>query len=388
MTYMLDRILVARLRSAKRPVLLLGARQVGKTTLLRALPVQRMIDLADESQFLTYARDPARLIRELRALKKKGLVAIDEVQRIPKLLNSVQVLIDEDLGFRFLLTGSSARKLKRGHANLLPGRILLEHLDPLTAEELGDAFDVERALQVGCLPGIFLDREAGVELLDAYAATYLREEIQAEAIARDVGSYSRFLDVAAACSGQWINYSKLASDSEIPKETIRRYFSILEDTLLAFRIPSFRPKTSTRHVSQRDKFVIFDIGVRNALLGTHRRPPAPTEKGLLFEQLVVLQCLYYSRAHRKAWKFSSYRTDAGAEVDLIIDAGTRLVAIECKAGRNVHESELRGLRSFEGIAGRRVQKYVVYQGERRQLFSKGEVAVPLVEFLVQEIASF
>lgn len=261
----------------------------------------------------------------------------------------------------------------------------MEYLDPLSIEELGSAFDIERAMRVGCLPGVYLDRESGADLLSSYATTYLREEIRAEALTREIGSYSRFLDVAAECSGQWINYSKLASDTEIPKETIRRHFSVLEDTLVAFRIPPFQPTHSARRVTHRDKLVIFDVGVRNAILGLHDHPTSPTERGLLFEQLVMLQCLYFSRSRRKNWRFSSYRTDAGAEVDLIIDTGRALVAIECKWGRSVTESGLRGLRSFEEVTDRRTRKYVVYQGSTRQIFSTGEIAIPVMEFFLDEI---
>lgn len=385
---MVDRILQPRLKNLRKSVLLLGARQVGKSTLIRSLNPSRTINLADERLFLSYSKDPSRLLRELRASHEKGMVAIDEVQRVPKLLDAVQIYVDEVPQVQFLLTGSSARKLRRGQANLLPGRIIMEYLDPLTLEEIGEGFDLERALQVGCLPGIYLDLETGIEVLDTYAQVYLREEIRAEALTREIGSYSRFLDLAAACSGQWINYSKMANDSEIPKETIRRFYSILEDTLLAFRIPPFQLKRSGRRVSHRDRFLLFDVGVRNALLGLHRSPLSPTEKGFQFEQWFILQSLYFSRAHRKGWQFSAYRTDAGAEVDLVIDTGNRLIAIECKLSRNISESDLRGLRSLEEVAHKPLRKYVVYQGDTRQKFSRGEIAVPFEEFLLEEITTF
>jgi len=270
MTYVLDRLIAPRLKTTKKSVLLLGARQVGKSTLIRALGAELIINLADEAAYLSYAKDPARLRREVSALRSPARIIVDEVQRVPSLLNTVQALMDEGTPHRFILTGSSARKLKRGHANLLPGRVLFEVLDPLSIWELGDAFDLERALQVGTLPGIYLDRESGVDVLDSYVTTYLREEIRAEALLRDVGSYARFLDLAAASSGLWVNYSKLASDAEIAKETIRRYYQILEDTLLAFRLPPFQVKNSPRCVSQRDRVLFFDVGMRNALLGLHR----------------------------------------------------------------------------------------------------------------------
>jgi predicted AAA+ superfamily ATPase len=173
-------------------------------------------------------------------------VVIDEVQRVPRLLNTLQALMDDlPVKHRYLLSGSSARKLKAGGVNLLPGRIVVEHLPPLTVFETGPDFDLERALQVGMLPGVHLDPTGGIDLLGTYADTYLSEEIRAEAVVREIGSYARFLDVMAMTSGQWLNYSKLSSDTEIPKETFRRFVEILEDTLLAIRLPAFFPRRKT-----------------------------------------------------------------------------------------------------------------------------------------------
>ncbi|MBL7684479.1 MAG: ATP-binding protein [Deltaproteobacteria bacterium] len=353
---------------------------MGKSTLVRSLDPDRIINLADESTFLSYSKDPARLRREIEALVKPSLIVVDELQRLPALTNTIQALLDEKSPHRFILTGSSARKLKRGGANLLPGRILLEHLDPLSIWELGDLFDLERVLHFGSLPEVYLNHEEGPAILSSYTTVYLREEIQAEAIAKNIGTYARFLDLAAEVSGQWVNYSKMASDSEIPKETIRRFFTILEDTLIAFRIPPFRPKKSERRVSQRDRFIFFDIGVRNAVLGIYANPLSPIEKGHLFEQWVILQCLYFIRAQQKEWRLSSYRTDAGAEVDIVLDVGKKLIAIEIKSGKNASEAQMKGLQSFEKIAHKPVEKYLVYQGETRQRFSRGEIAIPYREF--------
>ncbi|MBN2574000.1 MAG: ATP-binding protein [Deltaproteobacteria bacterium] len=378
---MLARTLGERLRASKKSVLLLGARQVGKSTLTRALSPDLVVNLADEAIYLGYAKDPSRLRREIAALAKSSLVVLDEIQRVPALLNTVQAVMDEGTRHRFILTGSSARKLKRGGANLLPGRIVLEHLDPLSVWEMGDAFDLDRVLQIGSLPGIYLDPISGADVLDTYATVYLREEVRAESIIRDVGTYARFLDVAALSSNDWINYSKLASDTEIAKETVRRFFQILEDTLLAFRLPPFATGHPTRRVSQRDRILLFDLGVRNALLGLHRHPVAPTEKGRLFEHWLVLQCLYFIRSHRLPWRAFGYRTDAGAEVDLVVDTGKTLLAVECKLGRSVTGAQLRGLASFATAVSRPVRKVIVFQGERAQRFAGGTVALPLREFL-------
>lgn len=388
MTHMLDRIVAARIARTKKSILLLGPRQVGKSTLTRSLRPDRVINLADEALFLEYAKDAGRLRREVSALKGRNNIVIDEVQRIPSLLNSVQAILDEGAAHRFILTGSSARKLKQKGVNLLPGRVILEHLDPLLFWELGEKFDLRRALRLGTLPGVYLDEESGADVLGTYATTYLREEIQQEAATKDIGGYARFLDAAAEASGAWINYSKLASDTEIPKETIRRFVSILEDTLLIFRVPPYSPKESHRRVSHRDRYVFFDLGVRNAILRLHKRRATPTELGALFEQWLILQCIGFARAHKQDWKWSAYRTEGGAEVDFILDVGNRLVAIECKWGTQVREKMLRGLRSFEEVAHLPVEKFVVYHGAARQRFAGGEIAVPYQEFLTDVLPGF
>ena len=372
---MRDRLLRERISGSGKSVLLLGPRQVGKSTLCRSLGPDFLIDLADEQLFLAYLRDPGRLKRELAAVGSKGLVVIDEIQRIPSLLNTVQSILDDPANsLRFVLTGSSARKLRRKEVNLLPGRIVLEQMDPLSYSEVADGFELERALQVGMLPGIYLGDDAAVDSLDSYAEVYLREEIRAEALTRNLGDYSRFLDVAAVLSGQWLNYSRISSDIEIPKETVRRFTSLLEDTLLMFRIPPFSPRGKvTRRISQRDKILLFDVGVRNALLGIHRRPVSADQRGAVFEQWFILQVVYLNRILRRGWRLSSYRTDGGAEVDLVVERDEDIVAIEIKAGRNVSRSDTRGLASFAEVVGRYkpVSKWVVIGGGRSQVFDNG-----------------
>lgn len=202
---------------------------------------------------------------------------------------------------------------------------------------------------------------------------------------RDVGAYARFLDVAADRSGGWVNYSKLASDLELPKETVRRFHGILEDTLLAFRSEAYRPRTSRRRVSQRDRFVLFDVGVRNTLLGAHRRPPSGTERGLLFEQWVLLQLLTLVRANRLPWRVSSFRTDTGLEVHAVIDTARRLLAVECKLGRNVRPEDLRGLRAFATLAHAPVTPIVLFGGDRRERLDAGVEAVPWRTFLLEDL---
>ncbi len=382
---MRDRLLNARIAASRRNILLLGPRQVGKSTLCRSLAPTRIIDLADEQVYLSHAKDRGLLKRELAAGERSGLIVIDEVQRLPFLLNTVQSLADDPANsFRFVLTGSSARKLKCGGANLLPGRVILERMDPFTYSEVRDVFDLDRALQSGMLPGIYLGGTEAAATLDTYVEVYLREEIRAEALVRNLGDYARFLDIAALMSGQWLNYSKISSDTEIPKETIRRYVTLLEDTLLMFRLPAFAPRGRlSRRLSQRDKFLLFDVGVRNAALGIHNRPLAPDQRGAVFEQWLILQVIYLNRALRKGWRLSSYRTEAGAEVDLVIEREDDILGVEIKSGRTVSRTDSRGLFSLKETVGRYkpVKLWLIYSGERRQLLDNGVLVLPYLEAL-------
>lgn len=371
------RLAQTHLQASRRHVFLLGPRQVGKSTLLKALTPDRYLNLADEAQFLAYAEDPGLLRRELEALSRPSLVVVDEVQRVPRLLNTLQALMDDlPLKHRYLLSGSSARQLKAGGANLLPGRIVVEHLPPLTVFESGKDFRVERALQIGMLPGVYLDPTGGADVLGTYADTYLREEIRSEAVVREIGSYARFLDVMALTSGQGLNYSKLSSDTEIPKETFRRFVGILEDTLLAVRLPAFVPRQrTTRRVGQRDRVLLFDVGVRNALLGLHRRPPTADQVGGLFEQWFILQVHALRQPARQGWTLSSYRTEGGAEGDLVVGMDDCIYGIEIKSGRTVGAQDTRGLDSLGEVVGRSkpYTKLVAYAGRTRQRFpSKAE----------------
>ena len=204
----IERMLRKRLLAARRSFLLLGPRQTGKSTLIRSLAPELEINLADEETYVAFLRDPGLLKQRIR---DAATVFIDEVQRIPSLLNTVQYLLDQERPPKFFMTGSSARKLKRGKANLLPGRIFTYELGPLSLAELGDRFNVRRALRQGLLPGIYLekDSETWSKLLRSYAVTYLKEEIQAEALTRNLEGFSRFFDVVCSRSGDFIDFTKL-----------------------------------------------------------------------------------------------------------------------------------------------------------------------------------
>lgn len=358
---MFSRELRAILASERRSVLLLGPRQTGKTTLLRSLAPDIEINLAKESTFLDFQADPEALENVVRA-KKPKTVFIDEVQRVPSLLNTVQAILDQPSHPRFFLSGSSARKLKRGQANLLPGRILVRHLGPLSFLETDGAVSVTDALAYGTLPGI-VTAESGEkkELLRSYSGTYLKEEIQAESLARDLPGFSRFLRTVASRFGEFIDFSKYSSEAQIKRHSCARYFDILEDTLIIERIDPFSSSGRKRLV-QHPRFYFFDNGVLNGLLGEFG--VSGDRIGRLFENLVYSQLRATAFALKREIRLSTYRTDHGAEIDFILedlDEG-RIFAIEAKASRNVSASDMRGFESFKDVCRRKFIPIVVTLG--------------------------
>lgn len=360
------------LAKATRSFLLLGPRQTGKSTLIRRLGPDLEINLADEQTYLEFLRQPGLL---KSAAAGHRTVFIDEIQRIPSLLNTIQVILDQDRRTKFFLTGSSARKLKRGQANLLPGRIFTYELGPLAHSELGVRFDVSQALQKGLLPGIYLEKDSATwrKLLRSYAATYLKEEIQAEALTRNLEGFSRFFDVICAASGSFMDFTKFASLASIERMTARRYFDVLADTLLIQRVEPFT-RSAHRRLIQHPRYYVFDVGVLNGALGTFE--VSRDRIGNLFEHL-VLQLLHSElKARDLDYRLSVYRTEAGAEVDFVLELGKKVFAIEVKASRTVGKSDLRGLKSFAEFHGGAVTPVVVYQGERT-LMMDGVTVLPI-----------
>lgn len=380
---MYTRMLEAHLRATDRSILVLGPRQVGKSTLLSSLKPDLSLNLASPRVFRDYASYPERLERELAAAPLTlRTVFLDEVQRVPALLDAVQVSLDASPGrFRFLMSGSSARKLRRAEANLLPGRVHLHRMHPLLASELGEDFDLDRVLAHGTLPGIYAERDRPIREADlrSYADTYLREEVQAEALVRHIGGFGRLLDLVAASSGRILNVQALCRDAGLGYQTTRRYIDVLEDTLVVFRVPAWSG-SSRAGLVRRPRLFLFDIGVRNALL---RRPldgPLPDERGILLEHLVA------SELHRRAgplWPEAAlfhYRTRSGAEVDFVLEVGREVWGIEVKASRRVDRRMLSGLSSLSRRSSRCARRIVVFLGTRRQLVDGVEV-IPLEEFL-------
>ncbi|HVV53036.1 MAG TPA: DUF4143 domain-containing protein [Polyangia bacterium] len=364
---MIARHLAARLRASKKSVLLLGPRQTGKSTLIGALEPNLTVNLAHEPTYLDFARNPREIEERIAPMLLRAsqplTVLVDEVQRLPSLLDTFQVLLDrEGARLKLYLTGSSARKLRRGHANLLPGRIHTYHLGPVTCGEFGYALDARQALGTGTLPGVLTepDRSTREKTLRSYAATYLKEEVQAEALTRNLEGFARFLTVAAEWAGHHLDLSKLAQAAQVPRQSAVRYFEILEDTLIVRRAEPFTKSLSRRLVTH-PKFFFFDVGVRNGLLGAFQ--PSADRIGGLFEQLVFSQLAAAADARDTEIRISSYRTEHGAEVDLVVELEGEVWALELKASRNVSRTDFQGLRSFAQFYGKPYRAAVLYLGD-------------------------
>ena len=313
-----------------------GPRRVGKSHWVRrAFPDARLIDLLQTDAYAEYASRPA-LLRERLLEAPPGLVVIDEVQKIPALLDEVHWLI-ENTGRSFLLTGSSARKLRHGHANLLAGRARRHHMAPLCFAETGDV-DLERAMLSGFLPPHFLSDEP-LDDLRSYIGDYLKEEIAAEALTRNIPAFSEFLRVAAITSSELLNYTNVGRETGVSPKIVRTYFEILEDTYLGFRVPPWR-KAKDRRLIETEKFYLFDTGVTNFLA---RRQPrlGSAEFGKSFEQYILMELKAYQAYRNPDLEIAFWRTASGIEVDFIV--GQMELAIEVKAGRRVHAADVRPL---------------------------------------------
>jgi len=330
---------------------LFGPRQVGKSTLLKNEKADLTIDLLDPELQLAYNKNPNLLKQQIEELKNPSTIFIDEVQRVPKILDVIHSLMEQKPELKFILCGSSARKLRHGAANLLGGRALYRTMHPLTFEELSETFNLEWILGYGSLPKIYstLNQKKPKEaedLLRAYVITYLKEEIKAEALVRNLQGFQNFLDVSASQYAEQINFSGISRDCQIALSTVREYYSILEDTLLGTLLYPYL-RSQRKRMSHRPKFYFFDNGVTRALLGTLKDKPNRIEQGRLYEQWFIQEVIRHSEYYQKDWKLSFWRTSHGAEVDLLISRGTEILyAIECKISENLSSNDLSGLRSF------------------------------------------
>lgn len=342
---------------------LFGARGTGKSWFLEKwMPEARphWVNLLDESQFLNYSQRPALLREQLMAATEStpSWVVVDEIQRVPGLLNEIQDLIESPATrdrFKFALTGSSARKLKRGSGNLLAGRALMNRMFPLTHIELADRFSLEEVLRFGSLPRVS-SAESNVEkeeFLESYVHTYIREEIRVEQTVRNLDPFLRFVEVAAQMSGEPLNYTAIGRDCHVDSKMVERYYQILEDTLIGEFLEPFHTSVRKRQ-SQRPKFYFFDLGVANVLGRQIRSTPTPQSYGFgkLFEHFIVLELIRLNSYRRARQRYTTFRTADGAEVDLMVEtASGQMLAVEIKSTETVSEVDINKLRTSGATLG-------------------------------------
>lgn len=340
---MIERFLTAK-TLIEDNTFLFGARQTGKTTLLLQLfPDARFYDLLESNTFERLQRNPSLLRQDLELCESGTLVIIDEVQSLPILLNEVQWLIVRK-GIRFILSGSSARKLRRGGANMLGGRARQTNLYPLVSAEIPD-FDLIKAVNQGMIPRHYLAKaDKYWSMVQAYVAVYLREEIKAEALVRNLSTFTRFLEAAALTNGEMVNYSNIAQDCGIDSKTVAAYFSILEETLIGYMVPAYS-KVVKRKVRQAPRFYYFDVSIPNYLLGRRALQPGSTDFGHAFEHLVIQEIVAYLGYHGKLEKLSYWHTYNDYEVDVVL--GDAEVGIEIKSTDEVQLRHLHGLKAFK-----------------------------------------
>lgn len=325
----------------KESCFLWGSRQSGKSTLLKMyFPNAPYYDLLLADTYERLNRRPTLLREEILASNDCGPVVIDEVQKIPHLLDEIQWLI-VNKHIQFILCGSSARKLKRGSGNFLGGRALRYELFPLVSQEIPD-FDLIRALNNGLLPRHYLADEPE-RMLRSYIGDYLKEEIAAEALTRNIPAFSRFLETASFSNGEVVNFSNIARECGVSSPTVKEYFQILVDTFLARFVPSFQKKPKRRVVSA-PKFYFFDVGVANSLLHRGRIMHGSEIFGRAFEHIIFQEIVAHSHYSGQEYQISYWRTASGFEVDFIL--GDKEVAVEMKAVSEVQSHHLRGVYAF------------------------------------------
>ncbi|MBI3820278.1 MAG: ATP-binding protein [Planctomycetes bacterium] len=359
---------------------LLGPRGTGKSSWARAAyPDALWVELLDPATFRTYSAYPERLRALVEGNPGKNIIIVDEIQKAPELLSVVHALREEKKSVQFVLTGSSARKLKRGAHNLLGGRALMRTLHPFMAAELGNQFDLNRALRFGLVPLIVASKEPE-ETLKAYHTLYIREEVQWGGLVRNIGSFARFLEAISFSHGSILNISNIARECETERKTVEGFVELLEDLLLAYRIPIFTKRARRAH-TVHPKFYLFDSGVFRSV-----RPSGPLDRaedmeGAALEGLVL--------QHLRAW--NSYRGDnnnvyywrtrSGVEVDFVIYGDDGFWAVEVKNSRRVHSADIDSLRTFNEDYPE-ATPILLYRGKER-LKIDGIICVPCEEFLLQ-----
>jgi len=353
---------------------LFGPRGTGKSFWLKTyFKADLTIDLLNSKTFLELSSQPELLRKMVEALDKKSRVVIDEIQRLPGLLNEVHSLIfDYGTKYQFALTGSSARKMKSQKANWLAGRAVNRHFFTLTRNEIGEKFNLDDTLMYGALPQVknLSASEDKVDYLNAYVENYLTEEIQREALIRNLSSYHRFLKHAALMNGQVINLSNISREASVNRQTLQGYFEILQDTLIGQLLEPIELAAKVKEVS-KPKFYFFDCGVVNSLTNNLKSFPE-FNKGLLFETFIFNELRAFSNYHRKNWQFYYWGTPSKNEVDFVILDGKTKIAIEVKASNKWRNEYNQGLSLL--LTERKVSKaYGVYLGDKNLAYEKIKV---------------
>lgn len=359
---------------------LFGPRGTGKSLWTQThYPEALRLDLLDPNNFRTYSANPERLRELIAAAPATRHVVIDEVQKVPELLSVVHSLIESREKRQFILTGSSARKLKRAGVDLMAGRAVLRTLHPYMAAELGRRFNLPRALQIGLVPLVF-ESPSPADVLSSYSALYLREEVQMEGLVRNIGAFSRFLEAVSFSHAAMLNVANVARDCQVERKTVEGYIEILEDLLLSYRVSVFT-RRARRALAAHPKLYFFDTGIFRAL-----RPHGPLDQpgeiqGAALEGLVA--------QHLRAWiaynggenKLFYWRTRSGTEVDFIIYGSSGIIAIEVKNSARIRPQDLRGLQAFRTDYPNS-RSFLLYRGHERRKIDH-ILCLPCAEFLEQ-----
>lgn len=364
----------------KQSYFLFGPRGTGKSTWLKKhYPDAYYIDLVDPEAFRFFSAGPERLRQILTEHPEQKIVVIDEVQKAAELLNIAHTLIEEKKGYQFIFTASSVRKLKKQGVNLLGGRALLKHMPPFYAGELGPSFNLARNIRLGMLP-IVLDAPVPEEVLRAYAGIYLKEEVQAEGIVRNVGDFARFLETMSFSHGSMINASNIARECQIARKTVDGYLLILEDLLLSFQLEVFRRKAK-RTLVNHTKFYFFDSGVYYSIRPKNLYDMETEKEGVALEGLVAQHLKAWADDQLEKYQLHFWRTSSKLEVDFIVSGPDCFLAIEVKNGTVVHPNDLHGLEAFCDDYPQ-AKPLLLYRGKQR-FKEKGILCYPIDEFLMQ-----
>lgn len=374
--------LIDDLLKLKTSFFLFGARGTGKTFWLREKLSKEsiLIDLLESDNYIRLQNRP-QYLEEIIPSDYKGWVVIDEIQKIPELLNEVHRLI-ELKRYKFILTGSSARSLRKKGVNLLGGRALNYKLYPLTAKELGGEWDISTALKYGTLPSIYSRHKSQPKkYLESYIETYLKEEVLQEGLTRNLGAFSRFMEIASFSQGSVLNMTEIARESQINRKVVEGYFNLLEDLLIAYRVPVFTKKAKRKLITH-PKFYYFDVGVYYTLRQLGPMDSNVEIRGVALETLVLQHLIALNAYYELGYQIYYWRTKHGLEVDFILYGQKGLIAIEVKSSTQIHSKDIKALKHFK--EDYKVAKLFVFYGGKRELHL-GDVNVIPVDLALKKL---